>query len=643
MRQTLSAATLLLTFYTAVPAASAESFPPVTAGERALIQVPGHPEAPAVMLFRRGELDLVRHQLSSVLKVEARLKILTEKGKEDYGEIELLHHPWVRLRNLEGRTVLPDGTEVPLSKEGVFERRASRSRRLQVTAVAFPALEVGAVVDYRFELYFDSIYYLEPWVFQQEIPVLHSEIVYRIPKQLAARTWSRDPMRVGLETEQIRSALGQDLVVRARDLPPIPDEPHSFPAVDLAARFMLVPVNWGGRDPLLETWRSTCALVEEGSYRDARRNNTAARRLAGKLVQDAGGSHREKAQALYRFVRDKIETLFGPGVVIGEKQGPDTVIADRRGDSADKAFLLQNLLDAVKIDADLVWAASRRDGIIDLEVPSFGWFDRVLVRAELAGETVFLDPSEPGLAFGRLASDYEGTPAVVFHPRKPEVITLPTTAYTEHQRQARVELTLDAGGRLSGEGSLTLTGHHATRWIAARREEGKAPDETWSEWLGERFTDFEIREVAAEEEVDQNRAGVTWKMEQRPEEVLGDEVTLAPSRPLGPARQPLTLPPHRRRTPVMFEFGKRERLELTLKWDEGWELEARPEERRHDNGAGTLDTSLQVGENGRSVTYTRTFELRHSQFMGADDYPAAQSLFDAAEKSDAQDLVLVRQ
>lgn len=632
---------LLLAFFAAVPSANADGFLPVTAEEQALSQVPGYPEAPAVVLFRRGELDLVRHQLSSILKVEARLKILTEKGKEDYGEIEILHNPWVRLHNLEGRTVLPDGTQVPLSKESVFERRASRSRRLQVTAVAFPALEVGAVVDYRFEIYFDSIYYLEPWDFQQEIPVLRSEIVYRIPKELSARAWSRDPMRVGLETEQTRTALGLDLAVRAQHLPPIPDEPHGFPEVDLAARFMLVPVSWGGRDPLLESWRSTCALVEEGSYRDARRNNTAARRLAGKLTREAGDSRREQAQALYRYVRDETETVPWPGVVIAEKHSPDTVISDRQGDYADKAFLLQTLLDAAKIDADLVWAASRRDGIIDLEVPSFGWFDRVLVRAALDDETVFLDPSEPGLAFGRLASDYEGTPAVLFHPRKPEVITLPTTPYTEHQRQARIELALDAEGRLSGDGSLTLTGHPASRWIADRMEDGEAPEESWSDWLDERFADFEIHDVTAEERVGQDRVEVTWTMEQRPEEVLGDEVTLAPSRPLGPAHQPLTLPPHRRRTPVMFEFGKRELLELTLRWEDGWELEAQPEERHHESAAGALVTSLQVGEDGHSVSYSRSFELRQSQFMGPDDYTAAQTLFDATEKSDAQALVLV--
>jgi transglutaminase-like putative cysteine protease len=625
----------------AAGAARAADFAPVTAEERALTEVAGSPQAPAVVLFRKGDLDLVRHQLSSTLGVEVRLKILTEEGKEKYGEIEIYHSPWVRLHGLVGRTVLPDGSEVPLAKDSIFDRRASRSRRLAVTAVAFPALAVGAIVDYRYEVTFDSIFYLDPWDFQEEIPVRHSEIVYHLPKELSARAWSRDPLRVGIQHADSKNALGVDLRVWADGLPPIPEEPYGFPGVDLGARFMLVPVNFGGRDPLLESWRSTCTLVEEANYRAARRNDTAARRRAKEIAGDAA-SRREQALALYRFVRDEVETDPVPGVTVAEKHGPDTTLSSRRGDYADKAFLLQTFLDAVGADARLVWAASREDGMVDLGVPSFGWFDRVLVRTELDGEAVFLDPSEPGLAFGRLAPDYEGTPALLFHPRKPEVITLPTTPFEDHQRRAQVELALDDEGRLSGTGTLTLTGHHALRRIAAVAAGGEAPEKAWSEWLGERFPSFELHDVTVEEQVDDARVAVGWQMEQRAEEVLGEEVSLLPSRPLGPVHQPLTLPPERRRTPVSFDFADRDVVELHLTWPAGWEVEVTPQGGRNDSAAGALVASCEAGPDGHSLTCNRRLDVRQAQFMGPQDYAAIRALYDAAEKSDAQALVLVR-
>ncbi len=45
------------------------------------------------------------------------------------------------------------------------------------------------------------------------------------------------------------------------------------------------------------------------------------------------------------------------------------------------------------------------------------------------GQT-FLDPSDRRLGFGHLSPYLEGTPAVV-HGKKPEVVTLPETAFQE--------------------------------------------------------------------------------------------------------------------------------------------------------------------------------------------------------------------
>src|ERR1700740_1186060 len=74
-------------------AASAEAFPPITDEERALTAVPGQPNAPAAVLFRKGELhmmDLSRQEVSSTLEVRVRLKILTAAGKER-GTVQIAH------------------------------------------------------------------------------------------------------------------------------------------------------------------------------------------------------------------------------------------------------------------------------------------------------------------------------------------------------------------------------------------------------------------------------------------------------------------------------------------------------------------------------------------------------------------------
>ena len=81
-------------------------------------------------------------------------------------------------------------------------RGSTCGHNLYVTAVAFPAVQVGAILDYRYDLRFDSIFFTEPWYFAGRLPTLLSEIVYYIPKSVSAQTWSRDPYKVGIQTER---------------------------------------------------------------------------------------------------------------------------------------------------------------------------------------------------------------------------------------------------------------------------------------------------------------------------------------------------------------------------------------------------------------------------------------------------------
>jgi Domain of Unknown Function with PDB structure (DUF3857)/Transglutaminase-like superfamily len=179
----------------AATTASAAAFPPITDQERALTAMPDQPAAPAVVLFRNGELRMMdpsRQEVSSQLVVRVRLKILTEAGKER-GNVQIAHSGAVRLQDFEGRTVLPDGTVVPVPRDATFRRTTSRARRFYVTSVAFPSVQVGAILDYQYSVRWDSMFFLDPWFFQDRVPVLHSEIAYEIPRNLQVSVWRSDP------------------------------------------------------------------------------------------------------------------------------------------------------------------------------------------------------------------------------------------------------------------------------------------------------------------------------------------------------------------------------------------------------------------------------------------------------------------
>ena len=634
----------LLSFTVGLGAAAAADFPPITDAERALTAVPGEPNAPAVVLFKKGEFFLVGYGLqayspSSLLHVQVRLKILTEEGKSN-GEVSIGHSEEERLKNFRGRTVLPDGKVVPVSSDAKFVRKLSKSKKWYTTAVAFPAVQVGAILDYEYDLRFDSFLYLEPWFFSDEIPVRYSEVIFRSAPNVSAQIWSRNPQGTQIQRETTKTNGGFVTRAWAENLPAVADELYGPPFKDLAAQMLLLPtaIAFGvEHQPLLESWPKTCELIGE-TYDEVRHRDggvaKAAREKAG------AGPPRQQAEALYRFVRDEIENGPYIGVAADSEASLGKVLSQRQGSRAEKALLLQAMLKAVKIDSRLVWAAERGRGTIDPSLPNPHWFDTVLVLLELGGERTFLDPTDRALGFGQLRAGYEKTTALIYDPKKPETIVLPEIPFDHNLKRAEVDLALDDKGRLTGTGTLRLTGHHAWDRIDWQEDEAKTV-QAWKEWLAGSYRDFQIADVKAVESPDEGKVTVTWSMAQREEEVLGDEVSLAPSAPLGPASQLLVQSAADRRTAVIFDYADREEVELRLRWPEGWKVESSPKTTMVTNSTGALAADVELKEGERTLVYKRRVDVTDKQLDSTKEYEALRALLGAVEKSDAQKVLLV--
>ncbi|MEA2694351.1 MAG: hypothetical protein QOJ16_3738 [Acidobacteriota bacterium] len=624
---------------------AAEDFPPIGDAERALKTVPGAPNAPAAVLFHKGEfqmLDPASHEVSSRLSVQGRIKILTEEGKSQ-GEIEIEHSNYVRLSGFAGRTVLPDGTVVPLPADAKFVRRVSKNRDLYVTAVAFPAVTVGAILDYHYDLHFDSIFFIEPWYFANRLPTLLSEIVYYIPKSMSVQTWSRDPLGVGIKSERADTVRGTRARNWAERVAPVPREPLGFPFEDLTAQIVMLPTvfhAYGDARRLLETWATTSDLLLD-DYDKVLHSDRKASHKAEDLAKAAGKGQRPQAAAIYRFVRDEIATEGGGHAFLNPEHSVDGTLGKGRGDVLDKALLLVAMLDAVKIKAKPVWAAERGHGLVDLRLANPAWFDQDVVVAEIDGQRIFLYPADRALGFGQLPAELEGTIAVIPDRKKPESVVLPEEPFEHNGRRAALKLAVDEKGAARGTGTLLLTGQHATERIGWKEDADKTTT-AWKEWLEKSYKDFAISEVKVTESAEEGKVEVHWAMAERAEEALGDELSLLPSRPLGPVHQPLTGPAAQRRSPLLFDYADRDEVELDLTWPAGWSVERRPQAAHQENDAGALAIAVEVKEAERSLTYRRRFDLAKKQIITLQGVDRVHALYDAAEKSDAETLVLVR-
>ncbi len=625
---------------TTVPAAD---FAEITPAERAFDAVPGVPNAAAVVIFQRAKIELMEYpqEVSSRLDLEVRIKVLTPQGAEQFGEVEIPHSRDYRLRNFKGRTVLPDGDVVEIGEDALFESEVSRRNRIGSTRAVFPAVEPGAILDYRYTLYWDSFVDPDPWYFASDVHTLESRVEYLIPRNLAVAPWA-----VQMGGLQIQSSTGKEgrdslLSVWAHDVPALPDEPFSLPREDLSSRFLLVPhaVSIGGdRLELFQDWGSTAYLVS-GWYDELQGGKRPIKSLAQSLVAGAG-SKRQQIAALHTHVRDEIETRGPWGVVPGEKEGVELgdVIQRGWGTGLSKALILQGMLDQSGFDARLVWASDLRFGRADTNIANPYWFTRALVRTQLDGEEIWLDPVDRDLPTGHLSPYYQGQTAVAYDKKKPEVIIIEATPAEANRRQATLELAVDEEGVVAGNGQLHLSGHHA--WAERDLDADSEPHEQWSEWLEEALPAVEISQVSVEDDMEANTTTVRWEMQSREEEVFGDQVTWPVAAPLGPVASPFTLSEARRLTPVALPWRDLDEIELELSWPPGWVVTQAPQAAGLDNGAGRFEALVEVDAAEHRLTYRRSLRLEGPVFNPGPPYGEVRALYQAAADHDARPLVL---
>ena len=127
----------------------AQKFQEPTKEELQMTSDPKAPGAPAVFLYREESTNNRNHYISEY----ARIKVLTEKGKE-WATVEVPYdgsgsEPPI----IEGRTIHSDGTVIPLvgkvSDLLVFKRTNSNYK---AAVFNMPSVEVGSILEYRWTI-----------------------------------------------------------------------------------------------------------------------------------------------------------------------------------------------------------------------------------------------------------------------------------------------------------------------------------------------------------------------------------------------------------------------------------------------------------------------------------------------------------
>ena len=342
----------------------------VSDAELAMTEYPADPDAAALVLFDYGELSF-KDTYEPYFEQHTRVKILREAG---YGlatvRFSYIHEDRAEtLVKVEGQTFVmgPDGKvrKTKLSKSDIFKEKLDDRRTL--VSFTLPALEPGAVIEYRYTKRSEYPGWVPDWHFQSKEPTLHSEFVADIPRVLDyVRALHGAPSVEESEPQKVQTRNGEAYRYRwvARDVPALRDEPHMSSAADYEVRLDMQLGSYyhpgQGAVAVLSTWDAFGTELLDDVNFGRRLGRRDVQRRAEELTAGLP-TPQQKVQALYDFVSSSITTTTSAGWLAYSDL--DEVLKKGSGTHGEVVLLFVDMARAAGLDADPVLISTRNHGL----------------------------------------------------------------------------------------------------------------------------------------------------------------------------------------------------------------------------------------------------------------------------------------
>lgn len=637
-----------------LPASAAVDWRPIDESLLALDQPKLDPDADAeALLWEVWIADEIQGTMLQTEKTHyVRIKVFTERGVEEQGTVEIPSVSKMKIHDLRGRTIKPDGRIVELEKAEIFERDVMKAGNLRVRTQSFsmPNVEPGDVIEYQWrEIYDNSLANNLRLYFDRDIPTW--KIVYHLKQSRLAieygYTMRTQPFNFeyhGWEQE----AQGF-WTTYAENLPAFKEEPYMPPEDQVRAWLLVFYAREKFTDPE-RYWGEVGKGVHE-RYGKELKPTGALKRFVPEVVGDAATAE-EKIAAIRKFCIEEVRNIgHDRSGVSGEERAdfkankdPADTLKKRMGASYDINFMFGSLARAAGLDARIARLPRRDDRFFDRGYLNEDFLTSYVVAVDVDGDWRFYDPASPYLTDGMLNWAEEGVPALVADPKKANWIQTPFTPADKTGTKHTAEFELLPDGTLQGKVRHSYLGHYS---ISNKRVYDGLTEEERVERIEEnvtnRFSTAEVSNVKIEN-ADSVSGEFAYSYEVK---IPGYAVRTGKRIFLQPSFFRRNYQPRFKTSDrihdLYFRYGWSETNQVLIKLPEGFDLEdADAPQGMNVQDVGSYTVSIGLTPD-RYIVYGRNFiwGLGGNIMFPAKAYPQVKSVFDAVQKADDHMLTLI--
>ncbi|CAM3457893.1 DUF3857 domain-containing protein [Aequorivita lipolytica] len=441
--------------------------------EIAMTKFPADPEANGVVLYKRGNysVDEVGGYIMLIKEIHGKIKVIDAKNFK-HSTIEI---PYYREKNVREKvTNLKGITHNGAVKEYVGENAifdTDETVNWSNIKFTFPNVQNGSILEYTYRIETPYFFNFGSWEFQDELPVLYSELHTEIPGNFSYNRTLFGNFPLAVNYAEIKKACfvlnGFDVpgdcesaTYVMQNLPAFKEEEYMLSKKNYIPRMKYEVIEivdlTGSKSTYTNTWedvdkkfRYDKDLGRQLKYSDFFKEQLPA---AIFTIPDA----LERAKAIYYYFQ---ETMFWNKEyrILSDIRVKDA-FESKTGNSSEINLGLINALEAAGLDAKIMLIASRSQPLPTKQYPVLTDFNYALVYLNINNTEYLLDATDKYNPFGVLPLRDLNMEGRVMDFKNGSY-WLPIEPFKKNMHYVNMQLTADESGQFSGKVNEVSTGY----------------------------------------------------------------------------------------------------------------------------------------------------------------------------------------
>lgn len=574
-----------------------------------------------------------------------RIRILSDEGRS-WGDVAVPSHQTnQKIEDIRGRTVLRDGSEILLTSENIFEKKAIKSKKLTIkqTSFSIPGVTDDCIVEYMIKIRTKN--YVPTWIIQKDIALLHGELRwvmavwemsrlqadiyedYITPNYLWLNTTTNTKT---YELPNIKAP--ETLLFVIDSLPAYESEPYTIPKAALKTKLITYYGSKGRPESFWDEQSINRNKRMEKFCRKDKRVVTIVKSFDYLETED------EKIAAAYSWIQDNITNLAyfdvydrkEPEKKIKPKKRKNVNDVIKRGYAGRRQinYLFCDMLREMNIDAKITFVRSRYKDLFT-ESAKYWQFNQSLVGIESDNSPiVFYAPGFPYVAIGEVPWLYQGAMALVAGSYK-VIAAIPFSDPSETSITRVFDYTIDEDLEIEGQVSERNTGCAAQSLRKTTiGEEAIDLADLLTKEIEDNYSNRDIDLSEYKNLDDPNKPVVLLYGITQPDlSVIGDRILLKPFNYFSDSDNPFGS--EKRREAIMFAYSYKLRESAQITIPDGWIIEGLPSDTTFENEVGQCTVTFQ--DFGGSLSVQRLFVL-NNPFWLVEQYPSLYALYQARQE-----------